>query len=268
MITPLTTLVPALISIVAFIASLSINSSTKTEHGFKNGLSPNRENCETDSFDESIKSFESDRADLEKFSDLRNSSERKRKKQKKRKSERSSSPQQTCLLQAKDSQYVASLGQNPRRVSQNATRFECILEQEELRFCEHFNGESEDLTGRVQFPTIVACSNAMKQGKRSDYEWKTKATSSLEEISLPALTGKRLPPERKNAVSRLPLLKSSSSLPLLRNLGSVSMVHGFDCKLVGPVEPVVQSSPKLTNYPEGLTRADRSEINSIHLLAN
>ena len=223
----------------------------------KNGLSPNRENCETDSFVESINSFESDRADLEKSSDLRNSSERNWQKQKKRKSDCSSSPQTTCLLQAKDSQYVASLGPNPRRVSQNAARFDCILEQDELKLCEHFNGESEVPNGRVQFPTIIACSN----------EWKTTATSSLEEISLPALTGKRLPPKRKNTVSRLPLLKSSSSLPLLRNSGSVSTVHGFDCKLVGPVEPVVPSSSKLTNYPEGLTRADRSEVNSIHLLA-
>lgn len=226
------------------------------------------ENFETDSFDESSDSFDSERTELEKSSHFRNSSERKWKKQKKWKfNDDSSSLQGNYLRQSKDSQSVASLGQTPRQVSQHALRFDCISEQDELKHCEHFNNESQDLSRKVQFPSIVACSSATKQTKPSDYEWKKKAMSSLEEISLPALTGKCLPPKRKNAVSSLPLLNSSSSLPFLRNSGLVNMVHGCDCQLVSQAEPVVSSSPKLTNYPEGLTRADRSEINSIHWLA-
>lgn len=235
----------------------------KTGYCSENGLSTNRERCESDSLDESRNDFYNDRSDLGKSSDLWNRGERK--------SKDTSFFQTDYRWQSKDLQYDFSTEQNPRQVLQDALGFNCVSEQDELKLYGHFNNEGEDLNGTVQLPIITACGSTTKQTKPFDTGLRKK------DLALPPLTGKRVPPRRKNAVSCLPnnpvscLLDKSSSLPLLqnsqRNSGIVNTLNACECQLVRPVEPVRSNSPKLKNYPEGLTTADRSELNSIPWLA-
>lgn len=237
----------------------------KTGYYSENGLSPYRENWESDCLDESRNRLHNDRSDFGKSGHLRSRGERK--------SKDTSSFQTEYRWQSKDLQCDFSTEHNPRQDLQSAPGFNCISEQHELKLYGHFKDDGEDLNGTFQLPIITACGSTTKQTKPFDTGRRKK------DLALPPLTGKRLPPRRKNAVPCLPnnpmsclLLDNSSSLPLLqnsqRNSAIVNTVNACECQLVMPAEPVQSNSPKLTNYPEGLTRADRSERDSIHWKRN
>ncbi|KAJ7389279.1 hypothetical protein OS493_032436 [Desmophyllum pertusum] len=210
-----------------------------------NGLSPCRNaDYEKDRFDESPDISDSERDNLDYSEDLRNSSERKRRSKR----------------EEKDSQEITSHGQKPTYGSQNALRFNCISEQEELKIGHRSNDESEDLSERVTLPHIDTCVSESEQRKPRNSERRESAVvNTVNEISLPSLKGKCFLPKRKNAVSSFPALKSSISLPSLKTPSLVNTVNGSDCKL-----STGSDSFELASYTDDLTMADRSEMNSLH----
>lgn len=226
-----------------------------------NGLSPCRNaDYEKDRFDESPDISDSERDNLDYSEDFRNGSERKKKKQKGRKGNNYKDKTSNCIWLSKDSQEITSHGQKPTYGSQNALRFNCISEQEELKIGHRSNDESEDLSERVTLPHIDTCVSESEQRKPRNSERRESAVvNTVNEISLPSLKGKCFLPKRKNAVSSFPALKSSISLPSLKTPSLVNTVNGSDCKL-----STGSDSFELASYTDDLTMADRSEMNSLH----
>ena len=180
--------------------------------------------------------------------------------------EKISSFETRSIFLSKDLQLV-SHGQKTTQRSKQAPTFNCILEQEELNLSGYSGLESEDFNENVKLPNIGACIGEAVQSNATKYKERTTSTCEVAEMILPPLKGTYFSPKRKVAVSCSPFGRSSNSLPLLKNSGITNIVNGCNSKQIGLAGTLGSCSPDLTDYSDGLTMSDRSEMNSIHLLA-
>ena len=248
----------------------------------KSGYCPNSSTNYENVFSSTTNSFENDcdgkcvafegTTGLDNERDLSNSNaegklQKQRKKANNSEREKISSFETRSMCLSKDLQLV-SRGQKTTQRSKQAPTFNCVLEQEELNLCGYSVLESEDFNENVKLPNIGACIGEAVQSKPSNaskYKERTTSTCEVTEMLLPPLKGTYFSPKRKVAVSCSPFGKSSNSLPLLKNSGFI--VNGCNSNQIGLAETHGSCSPDLTNSSDGLTMSDRSEMNSIHLLA-